>query len=208
MSKPRVVRRATWRELRVLVTTANGPQLLEHVDQPNVYWARNCSDFIWTAEDVPLLHIGAAGKAVPLQVAWKRDIGAASSFAAIPQQLLGVRVGGFLLDLEVPSVGVVAIGATFSLLGFSVGLPRASAVAIVRLVHGHVFGAVRPCHGFVQGGLRWESLEVEADAVEAQVASVREDGLTHFICLTFDIIVWMFSCTRQFFMSQTWVWHT
>ena len=31
------------RELRVLVTTANGPQLLEHVDQPNVYWARNCS---------------------------------------------------------------------------------------------------------------------------------------------------------------------
>ena len=28
--------------------------------------------------------------------------------------------------------------------------------------------------------------EVEADAVEAQVASVREDGLTHFICLTFD----------------------
>ena len=34
--------------------------------------------------------------------------------------------------------------------------------------------------------------EVEADAVEAQVASVREDGLTHFICLTFDIIVWMF----------------
>ena len=36
--------------------------------------------------------------------------------------------------------------------------------------------------------------EVEAEAVEAQVASVREDGLTHFICLTFDI---MFSCTRQ-----------
>ena len=84
------------------------------------------------------------------------------------------------------------------------GFPQASAVAIVRLEHGHVFGAVRPCHGFVQGGLRWESLEVEADAVEAQVASVREDGHTHFICLTFDIIVWMFSCTRQFFMCQTW----
>ena len=41
---------------------------------------------------------------------------------------------------------------------------------------------------------------VEADAVEAQVASVLEDGLTHFICLTFDIIVWMFSYTRQFSM--------
>ena len=50
--------------------------------------------------------------------------------------------------------------------------------------------------------------EVEADAVEAQVASVREDGLTHFICLTFDIIVWMFSCTRQFFTCQTWERHT
>ena len=43
MSKPKVVRRATWRELRVLVTTANVPQLLEHVNQPTVCWARNCS---------------------------------------------------------------------------------------------------------------------------------------------------------------------
>ena len=90
MSKPRVVRRATWREL--LVTTANVPQLLEHVDQPNVYWARSCSDFPWTVEDVPVLHIGAAGRAVPLHVAWERDTGAVSSFAAIPQQLRGVRV--------------------------------------------------------------------------------------------------------------------
>ena len=87
-----MVRRATWRELRVLITTANGPQLLEHVDQPNVYCARICGDFPRIVEDVPLLHIGAAGKAVPLQVAWERDIGAASSFAAIPQQLWGVRV--------------------------------------------------------------------------------------------------------------------
>ena len=92
MSKPRVVRRATWRELRVLVTAANGPQLLEHVDQPNVYWARNCSDFPWTVEDVPLLHIGAAGRALPHHVAWERDTGAVSSSAAVPQQLWGVRV--------------------------------------------------------------------------------------------------------------------
>ena len=84
-----MVRSATWCELRVLVTTAKGPQLLEHVDQPNVYWARNCSDFPWTVEDVPLLHIGAAGRAVPLHVAWEHDTGAVSSFAAIPQQLWG-----------------------------------------------------------------------------------------------------------------------
>ena len=41
--------------------------------------------------------------------------------------------------------------------------------------------------------------KVEADTVEAEVASFREDGLTHFICLTFDLIFFMFSCTRQFF---------
>ena len=76
----------------MLVTTADGPQLLEHVDQPNVYWARNCSDFSWTVEDAPLLHIGAAGRAVPVLVAWERDTGAVSSFAAIPQQLWGVWV--------------------------------------------------------------------------------------------------------------------
>ena len=35
MSKPRVLRRTTCRELPMLVTTANGPKLLEHVDQPN-----------------------------------------------------------------------------------------------------------------------------------------------------------------------------
>ena len=127
MNKPRVVRRATWRELRVLVTTANGPQLLEHVDWPNVYWARNCSDFPWTVEDVALLCIGAAGRAVPLHVAWERDTGA-SSFAAIPQQLWSVRVwrqvharglcGHFLLEHEVPSVGVVVIGWRSLCLGF------------------------------------------------------------------------------------------
>ena len=83
---------ATWREFRVLVTAANGLQLLEHVDQPNVCWARNCSDFPWTVEDVPLLHIRASGRAVPLHVAWGRDTWAASYFAPIPQQLWGVRV--------------------------------------------------------------------------------------------------------------------
>ena len=92
MSKPRVVRRAALHELRVLATTTNGPNFLEHVDQPKECWARNCSDTPWTVEDVPLLHIGAAGRAAPLQVAWERDIGAASSFAAIPLQLWGVRV--------------------------------------------------------------------------------------------------------------------
>ena len=108
MSKPRVVRRASWRALRVLVTTANGPQLLEHVDQPNVYWARNCGDFPWTVEDVPLLHIGAAGRAVPLHVAWERDIGVVSSFAAIPQQLLecaGVEAGARQRSLWTFSAG-------------------------------------------------------------------------------------------------------
>ena len=134
MSMPRVVRRATWRELRVLVTTANRPQLLEHVDRPNVCCARNCSDIFWTVEDVPLLHIGAASRAVPLHVAWERDTGVARSFAAVPQQLWGVRVwrqvhacghcGHFLLEHEVPSGGVVAIGPAFSLLGFSVELPN------------------------------------------------------------------------------------
>ena len=84
MNKPRMVRRATSRGLRVLVTASNR--------QPNENWARNCSDFPWTVEDVPLLHIGAAGRAVPFHVALERDTGAVSSFAAIPQQLWGVRV--------------------------------------------------------------------------------------------------------------------
>ena len=76
-----MVRRATWRELWVLVTSANGPKVLEHVHQPNVYNARNCRDITWTAKDVPLLHIGAAGRAVPLH-AWERDTGDVVSFAA------------------------------------------------------------------------------------------------------------------------------
>ena len=77
-----MVRGATWRELRVLVTSANGPKVLEHVHQPHVYKARNCRDIPWTAKDVPLLHIGAAGKAVPLHAAWERDTGDVGSFAA------------------------------------------------------------------------------------------------------------------------------
>ena len=145
MRKPRVVRRATWRKFRVLVTTANGLQLLEHVDQPNVYWARNCSDFPWTVEDVPLLHIRAAGRAVPLHVAWGRDT---------------ANVDSFLLELEVPSGGVVAIGWRSLCVGFRSssrtrdGLRQAPTVAVVRLVHDHVYGAVRQCYGFVQGSLR------------------------------------------------------
>ena len=35
-------------------------------------------------------------------------------------------------------------------------------------------------------------MEVEADAVEAQVASLREDGFTHFICSSFDILCFDF----------------
>ena len=81
MRRPRVVRGATWRELRVLVTSANGPKVLEHVHQLHVYKARNCRDIPWTAKDVPLLHIGAAGRAVALH-AWERDTGDVGSFAA------------------------------------------------------------------------------------------------------------------------------
>ena len=165
MSTPRVVRRATWRELRELVTTANGRNLQEHVDQPNVYWARNCSDTPWTVEDVPLLHIGAAGKAVPLQVASERDIGVASSFAAIPQQTLVCASVGAIVDVFFRNTRCFLVGswpvAQCSLcLGFRSGsrtrdgFPQASAVAVVRLVHGHVFGPVRQCHGFVQGDIR------------------------------------------------------
>ena len=166
MSKPRVVRRATWRELRVLVTTANGPQLLEHVDHPNVYWARNCSDLPCTVEDVPLLHTGAAGRAVPLHVAWEHDTGAVSSFAAIPQQGWCVWVrrqvharghcGHFLLEHDVPSGGVVDIVAArpSAVAGHrqcAAGVPRGAAPSAGRL--GLVQSLVRLQRVSVQGNL-------------------------------------------------------
>ena len=165
MSKPRVVRMATWRELRVLVTTALRPKLLEHVDQPNTYQARN--DSPWTVGNVPLLHIGAAGKAVPIHVAWERDTGTVSSFAASPQ-LWDVRVwkqvhaGGHVADIFSWSMRSLLVGswplARLSLrLGFRSssrtrdGLPPATAVAIVRRVHDHVCGAARQCYDCVRG---------------------------------------------------------
>ena len=40
-------------------------------------------------------------------------------------------------------------------------------------------------------------MEVDADAVEAQVASLREEGVTHFICSSFDIIACSCACTHQ-----------
>ena len=185
--------------------------LQEHVDQPNVYWARNCSDTPWTVGDVPLLHIGAAGKAVPLQVASERDIGAASSFAAIPQHTLGCASVGAIVDVFSGTRGAFWWGRgqwRSVLFAWVFGRAHELAMDFHRHQQSQLFGlymAMSLDQFDSATALSKETSDenlygVEADAVEAQVASVREDGLTHFICLTFDMIVWMFSCTRQFAM--------
>ena len=149
-------------KFRVLVTTANGQQLLEHVDQSNVYWARNCSDFPWTVEGVGLLHIRASGRAVPLHVAWGRDNSGRELFRDNSAAALGcacVDAGArqrplwtiFCRSLRCLLVGSWPIGWRSLCLGFRSssrtrdGLPQAPAVAVVRLVHGHVCGAVGQC---------------------------------------------------------------
>ena len=126
MSTPRVVRRATWREMRELVTTANGRTFRSTSTSPTCIGLATAVTLLGPWEDVPLLHIGAAGKAVPLQVASERDIGAASSFAAIPQQTLGCASVGAIGDVFFRNtrcflVGSWPVAQCFLCLGFRSG---------------------------------------------------------------------------------------
>ena len=142
-----MVRRATWRELRVLVTTANVPQLLEHVNQPTVCWARNCSGLDRGGRPAAAHRSCWQGCATSRCLGTRhsgRELFRSNSTAA--SGCAGVEAGAasvdtFLLELEMPSGGVVATGWRFLCLGFRSssrtrdGLPQAPAVAIVRLVY-------------------------------------------------------------------------
>ena len=101
------MRRATWRELRVLVTTANGPQLLDTSNIPTC---------VGLATAVTSLDRGRRPAAV--HRSWwqgcvtSRCLGTRHWGLRVWRQVhAGGHCGHFLLEHELPSVGVVAIGA-------------------------------------------------------------------------------------------------
>ena len=211
MSTPRVVRRATWRELRELVTTANGRTFRSTSTSPTC---------IGLATAVTLLRPWGTSRCCTSEL-----LARLCHFRLLRNATLGPRALSEQFHSILWGVRVwVPLWTSFSgtrgafwwgrgqwrsvLFAWVFGRAHELAMDFHRHQQSQLFGLymAMSLEQFDSAtALSKETSDenlygVEADAVEAQVASVREDGLTHFICLTFDIIVWMFSCTRQFSM--------